>query len=319
MPAKATASTEPRGERPIDRGLTLVAPDHHPRSMPELPEVETVRRMLAEQIPGRTIARAQVSQHRLRTASLADLPGQLEGQVFANPRRTGKFLFLDLAAPATLLSHLGMSGRWLFWKRGATRDETLAHLHLRMEFTDGAALWYQDTRRFGMLRVVSLRDLARDPSVQRLGPDPLVARPDGAALHAMARGARVAVKVFLLDQRRLAGIGNIYASEILHRACVDPRRRAGLLTLAQWEAIAAETVAVLEAAIARMGTTFSTYRTLWNEPGQYGDQLGVYDRIGQPCRTCAEPIRRFVQAGRATYWCPRCQRPTAPKRATRPR
>lgn len=276
--------------------------------MPELPEVETVRRMLAEKLPGRRIVRAGVSHHRLRSTSLAGLPAQLEGREFTQPRRTGKFLFLDLEGGVTLLSHLGMSGRWLFWPEGSASDDSLPHVHLRLTFADGARLWYQDVRRFGMLRVVPLDALERDPSVRLLGPDPLVARPEGAALRRMAKGSRVAVKTFLLDQRKLAGVGNIYASEILFRARLDPRRRAGALTLDEWQLVAAELLRVLEAAIARMGTTFSTYRTIWNEPGEYGDQLLVYNREDQPCSNCEAPVRRFVQGGRATFWCAACQR-----------
>ena len=115
------------------------------------------------------------------------------------------------------------------------------------------------------------------------------------------------VKNFLLDQRRLAGIGNIYASEILHRAGVEPRRRAGALSREEWEAVAAGTTRVLREAIGRMGTTFSTYRTLWNEPGGYGERLRVYDRAGEPCRRCRTPIRRIVQGQRSTFYCPACQ------------
>ena len=206
--------------------------------MPELPEVETVRRMLAAHVPGRRIARAEVSRHRLRTASLAKLPGSLAGHVFGEPRRTGKFLFLDLDDGSTLLSHLGMSGRWLFWADGRTTDASLPHVHLKLAFADGAALWYQDIRRFGMLRVVPLERLAKDPSVRLLGPDPLVAPPTGESLRALARGARVAVKNFLLDQRRIAGLGNIYVSEVLFRAALDPRRRAGTLSVAEWARVA---------------------------------------------------------------------------------
>lgn len=276
--------------------------------MPELPEVETVRRMLASHVPGRRIARASVSRHRLRTAPLSRLPAALEGRAFAEPRRTGKFLFLDLDDGSTLLSHLGMSGRWLFWADGRTTDASLPHVHLKLAFADGAALWYQDIRRFGMLRVVPLERLAKDPSVRLLGPDPLVAPPTGESLRALARGARVAVKNFLLDQRRIAGLGNIYVSEVLFRAALDPRRRAGTLSVAEWARVAHEIPLVLEESIARMGTTFSTFRTIWNEPGEYGEQLLVYDRAGQPCVRCRGAVKRIVQGGRATFFCPACQK-----------
>ncbi|MBI5170198.1 MAG: bifunctional DNA-formamidopyrimidine glycosylase/DNA-(apurinic or apyrimidinic site) lyase [Candidatus Eisenbacteria bacterium] len=277
--------------------------------MPELPEVETVRRMLAAHVPGKRVATAAVSRHRLRTQSLAALPKQLEGRAFAEPRRTGKFLFLDLDGGMTLLSHLGMSGRWLFSPAGVDAlDEAMPHVHLRLTFEDRSRLWYQDIRRFGMLRVVPLDRLAKDPSVKLLGPDPLEQPPTAESLRACAKGSRVAVKTFLLDQRKLAGIGNIYASEILFRAAIDPRRAAGALSLAEWARVAPEIGAVLGDAVARMGTTFSTYRTIWNEPGQYGEQLLVYDRPGQPCRRCGGEVKRFVQGGRATFWCPACQR-----------
>jgi len=276
--------------------------------MPELPEVETVRRMLESAVPGRRIAHVSVSWKRLRTSSLAALPAQLARRTFATPRRTGKFLLLDLDGGFTLLSHLGMSGRWLFWPEARVPDAGLEHVHLKLRFADGATLWYQDTRRFGMLRVVRTDRLAHDASLRLLGPDPLAVPRDGETLRAAARGARTSIKVWLLDQRRIAGLGNIYVSEVLFRARVDPRRRAGALDGSEWARVAVEIPAVLEESIARMGTTFSTYRTLWNEPGQYGEALLVYDRESEPCLTCGAPIRRIVQGGRSTFFCGECQK-----------
>jgi formamidopyrimidine-DNA glycosylase len=283
--------------------------------MPELPEVETVRRMLAGAIPEKRIQRASVSRKRLRTASLAALPARLQGRTFAQPRRTGKFLLMDMDGGVTLLSHLGMSGRWLFWPAGRRADDAIDHVHLKLSFADGAALWYQDIRRFGMLRLVRTDRLAQDASLKLLGPDPLAERRDGAALRAAASGARTSIKAWLLDQRKIAGVGNIYASEVLFRTRIDPRRRAGSITAAEWSRLASEIPAVLEDSIARMGTTFSTYRTIWNEPGQYGDQLLVYDRLDEPCRVCGTPIRRIVQTGRSTFWCAHCQRRAVAPRA----
>lgn len=275
--------------------------------MPELPEVETVRRMLADAVPGKRITSASVSRKKLRTSSLAGLPARLRGRAFAEPRRIGKFLLLDLDAGVTLLSHLGMSGRWLFWDRARPPDAKLAHVHLKLGFADGTSLWFQDIRRFGMLRVVPTAKLERDASLKLLGPDPLATPRDGDALRAAAHRSRTSIKVWLLDQRRIAGIGNIYASEVLFRAGVDPRRRAGALDAGAWSRVAREVPAVLEESIARMGTTFSTYRTLWNEPGTYGEELFVYDRAGEPCRRCGTHVRRIVQGGRATFFCPTCQ------------
>lgn len=275
--------------------------------MPELPEVETVRRMLSSAIPGQRIVAAEVSGKRLRTASLAGLPSALTGRTFGTPRRIGKFLLLDLDGGVTLLSHLGMSGRWLWWPADRAPDDTLEHVHLRLRFAAGGVLRYQDTRRFGMLRVVPTSQLHEDPSLRLLGPDPLAERRDGAALRQAAAGSRTSIKVWLLDQRRMAGVGNIYASEVLFRTGIHPLRRAGRLTAAEWDRLAIEVPRVLEESIARMGTTFSTYRTIWNEPGQYGDELLVYDRAGAPCRVCGTPVRRIVQAARATFLCAACQ------------
>jgi formamidopyrimidine-DNA glycosylase len=189
-------------------------------------------------------------------------------------------------------------------------------VHARIALTGGKRLWFQDARRFGLLRLVATDELDRDAALARLGPDPLAVPPRGEALHEAARRTRVAVKNFLMDQRRIAGLGNIYASEVLHRAGVDPRRGAGALTARDWERVATEIGVVLAEAIGRMGTTFSTYSTIWGEPGRYGELLRVYDRAGEPCRRCGAPIRRIVQGGRSTFYCPVCQ--GSPGKARRP-
>jgi len=285
--------------------------------MPELPEVETVRRLLESIVLGRTIRAVRLSGLRLRERVPRDLPRRLAGRRPLGARRRGKYLLLDLDGGLTLLSHLGMSGRWLFHPR-APRAR-MAHVHARILFTDGSQLWFQDPRRFGLLRLVSTERLAADPSLAVLGLDPVAEPPTGPTLRALAGGTRLSVKGFLLDQRRIAGIGNIYASEILHRAGLDPRTRAGAVRPASWAMVARATRVVLEEAIERCGTTFSSYRTLWNEPGGYGDQLRVYDRSGEPCRACGTAIRRIVQAARSTFYCPRCQSARPRRHAGAPR
>ena len=274
--------------------------------MPELPEVETVRRMLESSVIGRTIERARLSRSKLRSTPHArGLAAALRGRAIMTLRRHGKYLLIDLSGGRTVVSHLGMSGRWLFFP--GSESSKLEHVHVRLEFRDGSRLWFQDPRRFGMFRLVPTDQLHEDPSLALLGPDPIAEPPTGSGLAALARGLRVNAKNFLLDQKRIAGIGNIYASEILHRAQVHPGRSAGSIRPAEWNRIARETRTVLGSAIERMGTTFSTYRTLWNEPGSYGDQLRVYDRAGEPCRNCAAPIRRIVQGQRSTFYCAACQ------------
>jgi formamidopyrimidine-DNA glycosylase len=273
--------------------------------MPELPEVETVRRMLERSVRGRTIRSVALSGLPLRERVSPSLPRRLRGRTIERLERRGKYLLMRLDGGLTLLSHLGMSGRWL-----VLRDRErpmLDHVHARIGFADGTGLWFQDVRRFGLLRLMRTDELDRDPVLARLGPDPLASRPTGATLGGQARGARAAVKTFLMDQRRIAGLGNIYASEILHRAGVDPRRRAGSLTPREWGRVARAIGVVLGEAIGRMGTTFSTYRTVWGEPGEYGELLRVYDRAGEPCRRCGTVIRRIVQGQRSTFYCPCCQ------------
>ena len=275
--------------------------------MPELPEVETVRRMLESTVRGRTIRRLERSRHKLHVSAAGTKRGiDVRGRTIEAVDRHGKFLLIRLSGGVTVISHLGMSGQWRFFPDSP--PPRLPHVHVRIAFDDGTRLWFQDPRRFGMFRAIPTTNVGDDASVRMLGPDPIANPPTGASLAALARGVRVNVKNFLLDQRRIAGIGNIYASEILHRAGVHPARIAGTLGLDEWRKVARETRVVLRAAIERMGTTFSTYRTLWNEPGAYADRLLVYDRAGAPCRTCGTPIRRIVQGQRSTFYCTTCQR-----------
>ena len=274
--------------------------------MPELPEVETLRRMLEERVCSRTIVATHRSRARLHVSSRGGTLTALVGRRIECVERRGKYLLFGLDAGLTLLSHLGMSGRWLFFE--SEPAAAMPHVHARLEFADGARLWFQDPRRFGQLRVLDTAQHATDESLARLGRDPLEPPLTVEELFAFARGVKTSVKVLLLDQHRIAGIGNIYASEILHRSNVDPRRRSGTLTRDEWGAIATEIPRVLGEAIEAMGTTFSMYRTIWGESGQFGAQLRVYNRAGQPCRSCGAPIRRIVQAQRSTFFCPRCQR-----------
>ena len=295
--------TLPRArEKPsLDRRAARSAPC----GVPELPEVETVRRMLEAEVRGRRIASVFRSRLRLRGERAGDLARRAKGRTIERLGRHGKYLLIELSGGVTLLSHLGMSGRWLFHPSRPRKQ--LTHVHARIGFDDGSELWFEDPRRFGLLRALETEQAFEDPALAALGPDPLHQPPTGAALAGGARGLRLAVKNFLLDQKRIAGIGNIYASEILFRAGVDPRRAAGRVRAAEWERIAAEIVAVLGEAVERMGTTFSMYRTLWNEPGAYGERLLVYDRAGEACRRCGSPVRRIVQGQRSTFFCPVCQ------------
>jgi formamidopyrimidine-DNA glycosylase len=279
--------------------------------MPELPEVETVRRMLEQHVTGRRIARALTSAKPLRFPLTRGWKTRVEGRAIVALRRHGKYLLIDLDGGLTLLSHLGMSGRWLFFEEPPLKR--MAHVHVRLRFEDGSELWFQDARRFGMLELHSTHRVHEAPLLAVLGPDPFPEPPAAETFAALGRGRTASVKVFLMDQRHVAGIGNIYASEILFRAGVHPARATGRVRADEWLAIRDEMRDVLAEAVERFGTTFSLYRTLWNEPGTYAERLFVYDRAGDPCRRCGGEIRHMVQGQRSTYWCPACQ----PKRRAR--
>ena len=273
--------------------------------MPELPEVETVRRMLEKHVKGRRIERALQSNKALRFPMTRGWKQRVAGRRIAGFRRHGKYLLLDLDQGLTLLSHLGMSGRWLYFAEPPLKR--MPHVHVRMFLDGGAQLWFQDARRFGMLELHETSRVADAPLLRSLGPDPFPEPPEASHFLDAAKNRRVNVKQFLMDQRIVAGVGNIYASEILFRACVHPTLPAGRVKPAAWEMIRHEMRDVLHEAVSRFGTTFSLYRTLWNEPGTYAERLYVYDRAGEPCRRCGREIRHMVQGQRSTYWCPGCQ------------
>ena len=262
-----------------------------------------MRRMLESCASGRVIRGVRLSGLALREPVSRTLPRRLVGLEIERVRRHGKYLLADLDRGLTLISHLGMRG---FHAEAPAHPSR--HAHVRVAFRDGAALWFEDPRRFGLVRLARTDALPRDRALRELGPDPIETPLTPDTLLAAARGARVSVKGFLMDQRRVAGIGNIYASEILHRARVDPRRAAGRLSGAEWEAVGRQIGAVLSESIARMGTTFSMYRMPSGEAGEFAGELRVYDRAGQACRACGAPIRRIVQGQRSTFYCPRCQR-----------
>lgn len=275
--------------------------------MPELPEVETVRRHLERHVVGRTIVSVATSGKTLRRPLPRGLAGRVRGRTIRAVGRHGKFLLLELDDGSSLVAHLGMTGALLFRPSGADHGAPGPHVHARFSFADGSALWYEDARRFGLLDWA-----AAGRASERLGPgggglDPMRERLDGARLKALFLRCRGPVKTLLLDQKRIAGLGNIYASEALHRAGIGPRRGVHTLSAPERERLAHEIHAVLEHAVEHRGTTFSNFRDLDERPGAYGSELLVYDREGEPCGRCGRPIRRIVQGGRSTFFCPGCQ------------
>jgi formamidopyrimidine-DNA glycosylase len=271
--------------------------------MPELPEVETTRRGIRAALRGRQVAALVLREPRLRWRVDAALPVRIEGQRVTDVRRRAKYLIIDLDA-GSLILHLGMSGS-LRVLDAAT--PVLQHDHYDLLFDSGRCLRFNDPRRFGSLHWSS-GDPAGHPLLADLGPEPLGAEFNVGYLARRTRGRRVAIKHFLMDQRIVVGVGNIYASEALFRAGIHPRRAAGRISRARLEALVTSVRAVLEDAIREGGTTLRDYVAADGSPGYFRQKLYVYERAGKPCRRCRTPVRQLVQGQRSTYYCPRCQR-----------
>jgi formamidopyrimidine-DNA glycosylase len=277
--------------------------------MPELPEVESLRRILARTAVGRTIASVRIGETRLRRRVASDFAGAIAGRRIVSLSRRAKYLIVELDGDDAMLVHLGMSGSLTHRHDGfRAADFDPRHDHLEFTFDDGSRLVYNDPRRFGMLRIVRRAALASAAELKGLGPEPLSRELNADYLAAKARGRTAAIKNLLMDQRIVAGIGNIYASEILFRAGVRPTRRAGRVTRAEIEKIAAAVPVILRAAIGSNGTTFRSYRDSRGRPGRFAARLRVYGREGEPCYTCSTPIKNVIVGQRASFYCPKCQR-----------
>lgn len=279
--------------------------------MPELPEVETVVRDLGPEVEGRrVVAVPHAASSVFRYPSPEALAGLLPGAAFASVRRSGKYIVCALRrddgpADEALVVHLGMTGHLEVCDAAAPERP---HTHLRALLDDGRELRFADARRFGRVMLgdpVALRSARLIPAmgVEPLGEDFTVQRLD-----AFLKRTTRTVKAALLDQRGVAGLGNIYVDEICHRAGVRPTRRCPRLTRAERARLHAAVVEVLEVAIRNRGSTIDDYRDLWDARGNHQEELRVYGRGGLPCLTCGTVIRRTVVAGRTTTYCPACQR-----------
>lgn len=271
--------------------------------MPELPEVETTRRALARRLAFRRIVGLEQRRADLRFLLPQDLAGRLAGRQLTGFARRAKYLQLMLDDGMALLLHLGMSGRLLLDGPPAG-----PHEHLTFRFDDGTVLRFVDPRRFGMLDLWPQATLAAHRWLAHLGLEPLDDAFDGPALKARLAGRQVALKTAIMDQRHVVGVGNIYASESLHRARLSPRRLAGRLGPAGAGRLATAIREVLLEAIDAGGSSLRDYVQSNGELGNFQRRFRVYDRAGQPCPACGRPIRRLVQGGRATYFCSGCQR-----------
>ena len=273
--------------------------------MPELPEVETIRRGLAPLLTGRRVVEVEVRERRLRQPIGARLQTRLRGAMVTGVKRRSKYLLLETDAGWTLLLHLGMTGQLWVSEPGRLRRP---HQHVVFRLDDGRELRYADARRFGLIDLIRDQKLPEDPRLRGLGVEPLEDGMTGEWLYQATRGRRKPVKNFLMDTRVIAGIGNIYACEALFRASVNPRRRVSRIGRRSWDGVAAAIRAVLQEAIRAGGTTLRDFLNAEGDAGYFAVSLRVYDRKGEACGRCGTSIRRIVQAGRSTFYCPRCQK-----------
>jgi len=270
--------------------------------MPELPEVETTRRGIEPHLRGRCISAVTIREARLRQPVPADLAERLGGSRLLAVQRRAKYLRFVLDHGG-LLIHLGMSGSL----RIATPDDPPGrHDHVDIHFGD-RLLRYRDPRRFGSIQWFDPAE-GEPAALAGLGVEPLGPAFDGGWLYAASRGSRTAIKLFIMDSHRLVGVGNIYASESLHRAGIDPRAPAGRLGRLRCGRLAAALREVLDEAVAAGGSTLRDFTGGDGRPGYFQHSHLVYDRAGLPCPTCGAMIRRIVLGQRSTFFCPRCQR-----------
>lgn len=272
--------------------------------MPELPEVETTVRGLDAVLKGRKLARVELRRGDLRRPFPPDLGQRLTGARVVGLGRRAKYGLIETDRGDTLIFHLGMSGHWRI-----DPVEIGPHDHVLIDTDDGRRLSLNDPRRFGSIDLVPTGEVAAWPAIRALGPEPLGDGIDGKWLHAKFAGRQAAVKLLLLDQRIVAGLGNIYACEALFRAGIDPRKAAGKIGRARLDALASAIPAVLGEAIAAGGSSLRDFAAPDGELGYFSKQFDVYGREGEPCRgECGGLVRRIVQGGRSSFYCPACQR-----------
>jgi formamidopyrimidine-DNA glycosylase len=273
--------------------------------MPELPEVETVRGALAMLVAGQRVEAVSAKRVMMRRPlDPEELAVHLVGSSIRSIRRRAKFLLLDTDRDGALLVHLGMSGRLAVVPADVPAP---LHTHLRLRLADGRELRLTDPRRFGLAVWLAAQDEASDPSLARLGVEPL----DGDLSHrlpAMVVGRRAPIKALLMDQRLVVGVGNIYATEALHRAGIRPSRPGGAIRAERLERLARAVETVLTEAIVQGGTTLRDFTDPAGSQGYFAVCLDAYGRAGQPCHRCGTRLRSDVIAGRTTVWCGRCQR-----------
>jgi formamidopyrimidine-DNA glycosylase len=293
--------------------------------MPELPEVETVRRGLAPAMEGARFAKVEVRRPDLRWPLPRKFAQRLHGQTVTGLGRRAKYLLADLSSGDVLLMHLGMSGSFHVFEKADDkklgtyhheRRRHLAHDHVVFHMSSGSIVTFNDPRRFGSMKLVPRAKLEEEPLLARLGPEPLGNAFDAAMLAQACHGKKTSLKAALLDQRIVAGLGNIYVCEALHRARLSPLRLASTIADRRGapneraERLVESIKAVLNAAIKDGGSSLRDHKLTDGELGMFQHNFRVYDREGEKCRTpgCRGIIKRIVQNGRSTFYCPSCQK-----------
>ena len=273
--------------------------------MPELPEVETVCRSLRPHLLGRTVTRVRVREPRLRVRVNARALEGLVGKRIEAITRTAKYVLLQLSENAVWVFHLGMSGKLICVGKSAPRRK---HDHIVADLDDGTELRYHDPRRFGLSLVTRRDECSRLPQLRGLGLDPFDPALTAEYLFGFTRASGRRIRDLLLDQQIIAGLGNIYANEILARSGIRPAKRANRLTRKQVAAMAGNIPDLLRDAIRWCGTSFSDYRDADDKRGEFQDHLRVYHREGDKCRACSRVIKRVAIGNRSAFYCPRCQK-----------
>ena len=287
--------------------------------MPELPEVETVRAALAPAIEGATIEAVRVARADLRIPFPEHFASRLENAVVRELTRRGKFLLAHLSTGESLIMHLGMTGRFTIGgsgRRGAgefyyAAPTNPAHDHVAFDLRrrrKRVSLVFNDARRFGLMDLAPTASLHLSPHLEGMGPEPLGIEFTAARLATALEGKAAPIKAALLDQRVVAGLGNIYACEALFDAAISPKRKAGTVAGERARRLHAAILAVLRAGIAAGGSTLRDFAGADGRTGSFQERFSVYDREGAPCPGCGRPVRRIVQSGRSTFYCGRCQR-----------
>ena len=269
--------------------------------MPELPEVETTVRGLEKVLLGRKLRRIEPRRADLRRPFPAGLGQRLTGARVTGLGRRGKYGLIGTDRNDTMVFHLGMSGKWRI-----APNEFGPHDHLLLETDEDLVVVLNDPRRFGSVDLIPTAELDRWAALAELGPEP--GEITAKELRDRLRGRAAPIKSLLLDQRIVAGLGNIYVCEALHRAHISPKRSGGHLSAAAQQRLAASIREVIGEAIEAGGSSLRDYARPDGELGYFSKQFAVYDREGQSCTVCGVPVRRIVQGGRSTFYCPKCQR-----------